>query len=196
MAITNGYCTLAEFYERYGTISAADADTARDAKIEDHIEAASRWIDNETGRQFFASTDTRYFTAESSTRLKVSDLLSVTTLKTDEDGDRTYEVTWETTDYDLMPFNYTPYQWLEVTPNGDYYFPLVRGGVEIAGSWGYTSTTPPAIKEACLLQASRLYMREKAVLGVAGTTSLGTQTVKTPKDEDIRALIKAYIKRW
>ena len=56
----------------------------------------------------------------------MDDLLSVTTLKTDEDGDRTYEITWATTDYDLMPYNATlesqaqPYSHLQTTPDGDY----------------------------------------------------------------------------
>jgi hypothetical protein len=193
VAITNGYCTLAEFYERYESVS-ADSGT-QDTKIEDHIEAASRWIDRHTMRKFYATTETRYFTARDVLACNVTDLLSVTTLKTDEDGDRTYEVTWKTTDYDLMPYNDTPYQWLEVTPNGSYYFPTVRRGVEIAGSWGYVATTPEDIKEACLLQASRLFGREAAVLGVGGATALGTTTVKTPKDEDIFALLEHYVKR-
>lgn len=176
-------------------MSGDDDNTSRDAKIEDHIEAASRWIDGYTGRQFYATTATRYFTAKTSTRLNVSELLTVTTLKTDEDGDRTYETTWETTDYDLMPFNDPPYQWIELAPNGLKTFPLYAKGVEIAGTWGYTATTPPDIKEACLMYAARLYVRESTVLGVSGASALGTITVKVPTDEDIHGLVNPYVKR-
>lgn len=194
MTITNGYCTLDEWYARWSALASGE-DAARDSKVEDHIEAASRWIDQQTATQFFATTDTRYFTAEKTTRLKVVDLLTVTTLKTDDDGDRTYETTWQTTDYDLMPYNYTPYQWIEVTPQGSYFFPLTRKGVEIAGTWGYYSSAPADIKEACLMQAARYYARETTILGQSGTTTLGTITLQVPSDKDIRDLLVPYLKR-
>lgn len=194
MTITNGYCTLAEFYERYTALE-PEEDANRDAKIEDHIEAASRWIDRYCGRTFYAVDEARYFTAECETSCNVRDLLTVTTLKTDENGDRTYETTWNDTDYDLLPYNDSPYQWLETTPNGLYLFSLYRRGVEIDGTWGYTATTPPDVNEACLMQASRLYAREKTVLGVSGATALGTTTVRVPKDEDITGLLEAFVKK-
>lgn len=193
MAITNGYCTLAEFYGRYEALSADSG--VRDGKIEDHIEAASRWIDRHCMRQFYATTATRYFTAGDAMSCNVSDILTVTTLKTDHDGDRTYETTWEQSDYDLMPYNNAPYQWLEITPQGAYFFPFVRRGVEIAGTWGYVATTPEDIKEACLMQASRLFARESTVLGEAGRTALGTMTIKTQRDEDIHDLLRPFVKR-
>lgn len=193
MTITNGYCTLAELNARFDFT--VGADSARDTVMEKHIEAASRWIDGYTGRQFYATSATRYFTATSGVRLNVSELLTVTTLKTDADGDRTYETTWSATDYDLMPFNHAPYQWIEVTPNGLNTFPLYNKGVEIAGTWGYVATTPSDIKEACLLHAARLYAREAAVLGVGSASALGTLTVKAPKDEDIEALLEPFVKR-
>lgn len=194
MAIVNGYCTLAEYYARNGEFTAG-ADTGRDGIIEAMIEAASRWIDRHTQRKFYASSETRYFTARCGYEVRVPDLLSVTTLKTDEDGDRTYETTWATTDYDLMPYNYTPYQWIEITPNGNNVFPLLRKGIEIAGSWGYASTTPDDINEACLLLSARLYKRKDTTFGILGNTRLGQVTMQVPKDEDIIGLLQAYVKR-
>lgn len=137
MTITNGYCTLTELKNR---LDISSTDATRDAYMHQMIEAASRWIDNVTGRTFYALTATRYFTATDEYSVRVNGLLSVTTLKTDEDGDRTYETTWQTTDYDLMPYNDTPYLWVEVSPNSSYLFPLTRRGVQIAGSWGWTQT--------------------------------------------------------
>jgi hypothetical protein len=193
MAITNGYATLDELKNRH---SESVTDTTRDGILEAIIEAASRWIDNTTGRQFYATSATRYFTAQDACQCDVSDLLTVTTLKTDEDGDRTYEVTWATTDYDLMPYNYTPYLWLETTPNGNYYFPLTRKGVQIVGTWGYASATPDIINEACLLISWRLFKRNEAVFGVSGNNQLGQINLTIPKDEDVARMLAPYIKRF
>ncbi|MCK9600784.1 MAG: hypothetical protein M0R06_17215 [Sphaerochaeta sp.] len=143
MTVINGYCTLADIKNRHDLTT---TDATRDAGIEQMIEAASRWIDNTTGRQFYATIATRYFTAHADWQCKVDDLLSVTTLKTDTDGDRTYENTWTITDFELWPYNSTPYTRIEIAPRGTYAFPLIRKGVEIAGKWGYgeASTTSTA----------------------------------------------------
>jgi hypothetical protein len=171
MAITNGYATLAQVkaYLRITSVDAGD-----DAVIEDLVEKASRLIDATSGRQFYASTATRYFTATCGDYLDLKmDLLSITTLKTDADGDRTYETTWATTDYDLMPFNYTPYQWLEITPMGANYFPTLSKGVEIVGSWGYSSTTPEDVELACLIMVENAYReRFQEVVMVDSAASL------------------------
>jgi hypothetical protein len=177
----------------------SDADQYDDNMLERNIEAVSRVIDLITWRRFYAATETRYYTAERSDALVVDDLLSVTTLKTDSDGDRTYEDTWTTSDYDLMPFNATldgaPYRSLEITPDGDYSFPTIAKGVELKGSFGYSSTTPPPIEAACLLGASRLYQRKSTPLGVSAAANLGQLQVivtKLKADPDFMGLVGPY----
>lgn len=190
MSITNGYATLAEIKARLGIPT---ADTADDTVLEAVIEAASRAIDNETGRVFYATTATKYFRADDGDLLFIPDLLSVTTLKTDSDGDRTYETTWATTDYDLEPYNDAPYTRIRLTPSGRYSFPTHAKGVEIAGSWGYNATGsyPDAINEACLILASRLFKRKDAPFGVAGTAEMGQLRIgKT--DPDVAGLLYPY----
>lgn len=154
MAITNGYATLAAAKSRLDI-----SGTSYDTILETIITAVSRAIDDYCGRRFYAATETRYFTPVSTTHLQVDDLLSITTLKTDEDGDRAYEVTWASTDYDLEPYNAQlesqpkPYTRVVVAPEGRYGFPRgLAKAVEIAGSFGYASTTPPVIGEACMAQ--------------------------------------------
>lgn len=114
-------------------------DTADDSRLLTALEDVSRFIDQHTQRHFFAKTETRYYSPTSGTILRLdSDLLSVTTLKADQDGDRTYEETWAVTDYDLTPDNEWPKTAIEVTPDGVYSFPTGgRRGVEIAGLWGF-----------------------------------------------------------
>src|SRR5688500_13366975 len=94
----------------YSSLSAAKlhlgiSDTTDDAKLLRILEAVSRDIDVYCARRFYVESRTRYYTARHGARLRVDDLLSVTTLETDEDGDRVYETSWATTDYDLEPYN-------------------------------------------------------------------------------------------
>lgn len=191
MAITNGYATLSEIKAR---LAVPTADTGDDTVLEAVIEAASRAIDGFTGRQFYATSATRYFTAEAGDLLFVDDLLSVTTLKTltaNSAGTRTYGDTWATTDYDLEPFNVTPYTRIRTNPGGRYAFPTEAKGVEIAGSWGYSSTAPDAINEACLIQAARLFKRKDAPFGVLGSENMGFARLME-FDPDVRTLLEPY----
>ena len=198
MAITNGYCTLAELRERLGH---EVTDTTDNAILEAVITAVSRSIDNKCGRFFWQdAAGTRYFTAERNDYLQIPDCYGVTTLKTDDDGDRTYENTWATTDYDLMPFNAGqdtawPYTWIEPTPNGNYLFTRMRKGIEITANWGWPAVPDP-INEGCLLQSARFFKRKDAPFGVAGSARAGGQmTLKQiPLDLDVLTMIMPYVR--
>lgn len=197
MSITNGYCSLAELKARLGLPA---SDTADDAVLEAVIEAASRAIDNYCSRRFFAAADTRYYTAEAGDILFIDDVISVSSLTTDDDGDRTYETTWATGDYDLEPYNAQaetparPYTYLRTTPQGRYAFPTGRKGVKIVGSFGYASTAPDAIAEACLLQAARFFKRKDAPFGVAGSPDIGEMRAIPGIDPDVKQLLARYRK--
>jgi hypothetical protein len=129
--------------------------TTDDVTIRKIVEAASRSIDQYTNRTFVTSTSTKYFNGANV--LWIPDLLSVTTLKTDEDGDGTYENTYqvatEPIDYYLYgvgledTLNTFPKIRIETSVNGDYagFATGCRKGVQIAGIWGYgdgISATP------------------------------------------------------
>jgi hypothetical protein len=128
----------------------------------------------------------------------VDDLLSITTLKTDEDADRVYEITWSASDYDLEPYNAAvasppgPYTMIRVSPNGLYRFPKVHRGMEIAGSWGYATSTPEPIREACVMLSARLWKRKDTVLGASATGDLGGLTIRTPEDRDILGMLEVF----
>ncbi len=147
MADRYSYSSLSSLKSQMGI-----TDTTDDTLLLEKLESASKYLNGPYGcnRHFYAKSATRYYTGQFSDRLLLNaDLLSITSLKTDEDGDRTYERTWAVTDYDLMkaPGNYNdfPYRRIEATPNGDYSFPNSRKGIEIIGLWGYgdgASATP------------------------------------------------------
>ena len=206
MSILNGYCTLAQMNYQLGFTTGAD--TVRDAWLEDQVEAVSRAIDDEVGHRFYAATETRYFTPQSLTTCRVSDLLSVSYLYTDPDGDLDYDYTWTTSDYLLMPANAVldgwPYSWIERHPNGSYYLPVwtdtatgmgIVNGVKLTGSFGFCTLTnvPMRIQEACRLVVAQLFMRKSAIYGVAGPEGL-MFTVRQVmwKDQTVLGLLQSY----
>lgn len=197
MAITDGYATLAE---ARGYILPAGADTADDTRIEIAVEAASRAIDDFCNRRFYNASETRYYTAANSGTVYVDDLVSVTTLKADTSGDGTYDTTWATSDYLLEPFNAStagrPYTRITVSPQGTQTFPSCRRGVEIVGTFGWPSAAPTTVKQACLIQAFRLFKRAtEAPMGIAGMgIDGGGMRLMAKLDPDVELLVKAYKK--
>ncbi len=192
MAITNGYCTLVQLKARLSITDVND-----DTVLEAVVDAVSREIDELCNRRFYTTAldETRYFTAEFGDVLYPGDLLSITTLATDEDDDRDYDYTWTTDDYDLEPFNAAldgrPYEEIRTTPEGDYAFPLNRKGVKIIGKWGW-STTPHAIEEATLIQSYRIWKRSEAPFGVAGSAEMGQLPVLPKLDPDVQMFLMPY----
>lgn len=197
MTITNGYGALANFKTRFGT---QGTDTSRDAEVEAIIQAVSRMIDAYTGRCFFTSTndEARYFTAEDCENLFPDDICSITSIKTDDNADGTYESTWAASDYRTLPLNrsanVTPILWITLKPNGTKSFPRQEGGVEITGKFGYCTlaNVPDAVKEACYLQANRLFMRQAAPFGVVGSADMGQLSVLTKLDPDVEMLLASF----
>ncbi len=194
MALTNCYCTLAELQARMGV-----GDTIDDVTLEQVITGVSRMIDDYTRRRFYVVTpETRYYTPRHTDVVETDDMIAVTTVATDADGDRTYETTWAATDYGLCPINAAvdghPYTAIEIAPQGRYTFPMVRRGLKIVGSFGYAATAPDVVREACLLQAARVFKRKDAPFGIAGVPELGMLRI-SQLDPDVKMLlngVRAY----
>ncbi len=144
------YASIADVKGVLGITSTTD-----DTVIRKILEAASRSIDQYCNRYFMTQSATKYF--DGAYTLWVPDLLTVTTLKTDEDGDGTYENTFqvatEPIDYLLYgtgledSYNTYPKTRIEIAENSDYgsFASGVKRGVQIAGLWGYgdgISATP------------------------------------------------------
>lgn len=180
MAITNGYCTLAELK---ADLSLSDTDD--DTPLERAIEATSRLIDGHCKRRFWADADAtseRFYTADHTHRLDprsgdlYDDIITLTSLETGT-GDGTYPTTWASTDYVLLPLNAAadslPYTRIEVAPKGTKSFPTATNAVKVTAKFGWSSV-PVEVAQACLLQASRVFKRAKdAPFGVAGITLEG-----------------------
>jgi len=135
------YCNIADVKGVLGITATSD-----DTMLRKICESASRSIDAYCNRFFYTESATKYFHGGAKIWLK-PDLLSVTTLKTDEDGDATFENTYDTTDYYLLPLNEFPKTEIVISDDSDYgtFAAGIKKGVEIDGLWGYgdgISATP------------------------------------------------------
>lgn len=196
MTVVNGYCTLDELKAR---LDISTTDTADDTKLEVIIQAASRAIDAKTGRRFYATTadETRYYTAEADDVVFTDEIISVTSLLTDDDGTRAYATTWASTDYELEPVNAAldgkPYTRIELAPYSPYTFPEgVRRGIQITGIFGFCTAEahPDVVREACLIQSARLFKRKDAPFGVVGSPELGQLQPLNKLDPDVELMLQ------
>lgn len=199
MPITNGYATLAQFKARN------EIDTVtNDADAERAVEAASRWVDNHCERHFWQdAAAARIFDACSPTLLDLgpySDLVSVTELAVDLNGDGVFETTWAASDYQLLPLRpaAAPEQkpYTQVRALGGREFPAPAGEragrVQVTGTWGWPAV-PTEVTEACLIQASRLYKRRNSPEGVTGFGSeFGPIRLTARPDPDAVNLLAPY----
>lgn len=194
--MTASYCTIAEL-KLQDHLNITDADS--DASLGDIIDAVSRWIDMYCGREFYTTTETRYFTSWYNDLCFVDDISTTTGLAiyTDASGDGVYEDTWTTSDYYLRPYNVKngqPYYAIETRIGGNFIFPTVPHGVKITATWGFTAV-PDQIKQACILQSERLFKRFATPLGSSGMTALGEVRLQIPNaDGDVLALLKPYVR--
>lgn len=193
MAITNGYTTLANVKD---ALRITSADATDDAVIERLVEGASRYIDAQTGRTFYARTETRYYSPPDDggrTLWVDDDLLTITTL-TNGDGN-----TVASSNYKLLPRNLSPYYGIRINQSSTVFWQGESDGdtedvISIAGTWGYASTAPHDIRLACEAIAVTAYRSRfgENVQGAAQVTAAGV--VITPSDvpQMARHIIERY----
>lgn len=196
------YCTLAEF--RAFAIPEGGIDAADDGVINDIIETASRFIDNQTGRTFYArgtllAPEDRYFSVPrrgDKRWLWLDDDLQTVVTITNGDG-----AVVDVADYYLMPRNSTPKYAVVLKHYSGEYWKIGDSGeyeyvVEVAGIWGYCATGahPADIKTACLMIAASLYKRRFGENLTATSIVTGAGVVITPDDVPSEAvnILKSY----
>lgn len=194
MAITNGYATLADL-----KASTRITDSVDDGLLEYAIESASRQIDSYAQRNFYAAgTASRVFAPNDGYLLEIDDLVTITKLET-SDGTN-FNSEWAAGDYQLEPLNgivdgLTGYPATRIRAIQNNMFNPIEGNatVRITGTWGWAAV-PIAIKQATILQASRIFKRNDSPLGVAGFGDLGAIRVSAQLDPDVRMMVEPYRK--
>lgn len=144
----NVYGRLSELKARAMGVST----TVLDSVLLGYLEDASRRIEGKDicNRHFYSlAGQTRYYDAEPCRELwlRGDDLISITTLKVDLDGDGVFETTLTAdTDYWLWPVNrlaYKPYRRIDLNPNSSTLTIWAIGPrrVQIVGTFGYSNET-------------------------------------------------------
>lgn len=194
MAITNGYCTLAELKAALRITDSTD-----DTLLENAIESASRRIDGYTGRFFYVTSQTAVPMYSYNEYLLIfnRDVSSTSvTIKIDSTGNGTYATTLtQGTDYVLQPRNVPiferPYESARMV--GGATFPLLTTPsfetVQVTAAWGWASV-PDDVNQATILLAMRQFARLNAALGVVGFADMAI-TVRAV-DPDVRDLLSPY----
>lgn len=176
MTITNGYTTLALVAGELGVTTPG----IYDSRIEQAIEAASRQIDDYTGRKFWqdGSVVAREFYADDYSELyshagAVMDISTATGLivKLDTADTGAFGTTLTiTTHFVLTPANAAddgePYTGIRLV-DSLYSFPMSssgRPGVQVTAKFGWASVPEP-VATACLIQSVLLYKATDAALG-------------------------------
>ena len=193
MSISQGYATLAE-------VKAAlrIQDSIDDSLLEMAIESASRLVDGYTARSFYnAGTASRYFVADTDYLTYIDDAITITEISTDTSADGDFDIIWQADDFQLEPLNgrvdglVWPYNAIRAI--GDYTFPIWGGEglVKVTGTWGF-SAIPTAIRQATIIQASRIFKRLDSPLGVLSSPDLGFIRVGSRLDPDVAQLVDTY----
>lgn len=175
------------------------ADTTDDVQIARKITAASRAVDNHTHRQFGQATaaEARLYTARYDCSrgkwvIEIDDLQDATGLA----------VTTAAGTINLLEkqpvnaaFKGKPWTRLVVDPDAAVKPKGTENEVTVTAKFGW-SAVPVPIKEATLLQASRLVKRRDAPFGVAGSPEVGSEMRLLAKvDPDVAVTLRPYIRQ-
>ena len=169
------YASLSEFKAAVGITDSTD-DSALQSVLDATDTLIDLYCDRKTG--FGTASETRFYTAEDYEYVLTDDLVSVTTLQTDDDANGTYETTWTAgTDYVLAPRNAAldgfPYTEIDTSVTWPRNFPKdVYLGVRVVGVFGFPSV-PAAVKQAEIIQAGAVWNSRTAPFGVIGSADLG-----------------------
>jgi hypothetical protein len=168
---------------------------------------ASYAIDSMCGRNFAAAgtvASARSIPADwlqNYYRHDVYDIATTTDLviKTDTDGDGTFETTWTASDYQLEPLNgivsgRSGYPFDTIRAVGDYLFPSLCHGqasLQVTARWGWVAT-PDEVEHAALVGAAELFKGKDAIDGYVGLDGWGP--VRIRENPKVRALLGPYMK--
>jgi hypothetical protein len=196
------YATVDALKSRLGITT-----TSSDFELHGACFAASRAIEQECERTFWRTASSEVRTVEPCDYywLKLpefNDLTSVTTLKTDGDGDGVFETTWTTSDYQLLPYNTSagpesrPYTKIKCVGSRlfpvPYNAPLRNDRVQITGVFGWP-TVPWAIKQAALILAADTFKLKDAPFGVASFGDFAMRVGNNPRTMSFLAPYKRNV---
>jgi len=190
------YATLSQLKSALRITDAVD-----DSLLNTALDSASRWVDGWCDRSFAAAgtaaTSRDYVPTTTFGVVQIDDCVEVTEVRLDDDLDRTFSKTLLSIDWAPEPVNETTYglvlPFTRLRSYEDGYWPVWRGQptVRVFARYGWPEI-PDAVREATILQASRLFTRLDSPLGVAGFGDMGAMRVSRFVDPDVEQLLAPY----
>lgn len=211
------YASAAELrtqMEKTGTTGPA-ADSALDIIIEAVSGAIDTYLNRPDGLVAAAVASARTFAGQGLPYIRIDDCISITTVAVKDSATDTTYTAWAATDWIAFSgdpqdpnFNSLPYTGLMCAPGGDYATFTsgrfaTRGGfrptsgisrgaptVQVTARWGYAATVLPAIKEATLILAARLYKKGlSAHMDVVSAEQFGQAAFRELSANEIKLLL-------
>lgn len=209
------YATAAELRAQIDKTTVTDDATLLNilTAVSDNID---KFCNRPDGFQAIAVASARTYSGHGEPWIWIDECISVSLVEVkDGPADTTY-VTWASTDWNAFSgrpkspnYNRTPYQGLMVSANGDYTVftsgeYLGRKGfipiepelkysvptVRVTARWGYAATTPASIKEACIIQAARIYKRgQSAFADTIASADFGQLMYTRTLDPDVKQFL-------
>jgi hypothetical protein len=189
------YCTLSELKQ-----SMRITDNVDNSLLTAAIESASIWVDGWCDRDFTVAgtaTSRDYIPTGTYDVLQIDDATEVVSVKIDDDLDRTFPVTLRAIDFQTEPLNDTVgglrMPIMRIRPFEDGYWPTWKNQatVRVEARYGWPAV-PASVKQATILQASRVFTRLDSPLGVAGFGDMGAMRVSRFVDPDVEMLLAPY----
>lgn len=197
------YATVAALKSRLGITDVVD-----DYELHAACFSASRALEQHCQRHFWrtATGTVRTFVPDDEYTVRLPafcDVVSVSTLATDDSGDGTFETVWAAADYQLLPYNpvaapeVKPYD--EIRAVGALSFPGLTCGaqldrkdrVQVTGVFGWPSV-PWSIKQAALILAQETYKAKDTFGGVAGFGEFGV--VRLRENPMLSTYVDPYVR--
>lgn len=183
--------------------------TADDAMLGLALAASSRAVDRASNRQFglVDAPVARYYTARWDRELcrwqaRIDDLMSTVGLvvAVDTAGDGTYAGTIATSACVFAPRNAEadgrPWEWVAFRETSATQPTGAEDELRITAPWGWSSIPDP-VKQATLLQASRLLGRRDSPFGIAGSPDQGSELRLLAKlDPDVAVNVASFRRFW
>jgi hypothetical protein len=195
------YTSAEELKSRMGITDSGD-----DFEIQLAVQAAARGVEGFCGRYFWRAADTRTYVPDSIWVQHIDDCVSVTTLKTDPNGDGTFPVTWTAgVDFELAvgerSYNTMasgeprPYREIRVIGGGSKFFPFTwplyrLDRVQVTGVFGWPAV-PAMVKQASLQLAVDFFKLKDAPFGIAGFGEFGM--VKVQSGSQLALQLQPYV---
>jgi hypothetical protein len=142
--------------------------TYADQDIDLACEAASRGIDQATGRFFYTNPndEIRYYSANPNDNwFQIDDVLTLTSLEVDTSGDGSFSTLWvEDTDFHLEPYNAPlhnqPFTDVRIIPSAGRKFPAFFRNIRATGQFGWLQP-PPEVRQYAKIFAAKLLLRSR-----------------------------------